>query len=139
NNLQLRRMRAICYRRTENYPQAIIIYHELLREYPHKEEYLRPLLFCLRKLNRHEEADRLLAAALDYLEHPSVDLYLIFGVSQYRRGRFDSALRSFRDAQEIAPRDWRVYRNMAEVYRRRGLQGYADRFEQKARELKINA
>jgi len=129
------RIRAIAHRKIGNFQSAALLYRQLLREDPEKEEYLRPLIFCLQKSGRKNEALRMLAAALDYLKAPSAELFLIFGVIQYRKNNLEAALRAFRDAQDRSPRDWRPYFNIGEVYRKRGMQEYAERFFQQAESL----
>jgi len=132
----LDRIRAICYRKTKDYKRAAVMYRHLLHQEPEKEEYLRPLVYCLQRSNQHEQAIRILAAAIDHLSEPSADLFLIFGVIQYRRNDLNAALRAFRDAQDRAPADWRAYYNIGEVYKKRGMEDYARRFFQQAEKLK---
>jgi tetratricopeptide (TPR) repeat protein len=135
-NRRLNRIRAICYRKSGFYERAALLYRQLLREEPHKEEYLRSLVFCLQKSDRIAEAENILAAAIDYLTEPSADLYLIFGVLLFRKGRLDAALKSFQDAFDTSPRDWRAAYNIGEVYRAKGIEDFALRFFRRAEELK---
>src|SRR6056297_463980 len=132
----LNRIRAICYRKLEDFNQAAVIYRKLLQQEPEKEEYLRPLVFCLSKTGRSDQALSLLSAAIGYFSSPSLNLYLIYGVMQYKAGNYSSALDAFRNAQERAPNDWRAYYNVAEVYRVRGMEEFAQRFYDHADRLK---
>ncbi len=132
----LNRIRAICYRKLENYNQAAVMYRKLLQNEPEKEEYLRPLVFCLSKTGRSEHAIRLLSAAIEYLPSPSLSLYLIYGVMNYKAGNTTKALDAFRTAQEVEPEDWRAYYNVAEIYRQRGMEEFAQRFYDHAERLK---
>jgi len=132
----LNRIRAICYRKIKDYNQAAVIYRGLLQQEPEKEEYLRPLVFCLSKTGRKTQAIKLLSAAIAYLPSPSFNLYLIYGVMQYKAGNSSAALEAFRSAQEVEPRDWRAYYNVAEIYRQRGMDQFAQRFYERAENLK---
>jgi len=134
----LNRIRAISYRRTGEFGHAAVIYRQLLRQDPEKEEYLRPLVYCLQKSGDNDQAVRILAAAIDHLPEPSAELFLIFGVIQFKRDNMNAALRAFRDAQDKAPGDWRPYHNIGEVYRRRGMEDYASRFFLRAEKLKTS-
>lgn len=136
DNQRLGRMRAICYRKIGDFSKAALLYKGLLRQAPEKEEYLRPYIYCLQKSGHSAQAEHTLAAALDYMETPSVELYLIFGVMQFRKGQLNLALQAFRNAQDANPRDWRIFFNMAEVYREKNMESYADSFYQKAEKLK---
>ncbi len=135
----LNRIRAICYRKCGDYTQAAVIYRKLLQKEPEKEEYLRPLVFCLTKTGRTDHALQLLEAALHFLPEPSLNLYLIYGVMHYKAGNSSKALDAFRTAQEIAPDDWRAYYNVAEIYRQRGMEQFASRFFERAEKLKAAA
>jgi Flp pilus assembly protein TadD len=132
----LNRIRAICYRKIKDYNQAAVIYRRLLQQEPEKEEYLRPLVFCLSKTGRKTQALQLLSAAIGYLPSPSLNLYLIYGVMQYKEGNSSAALEAFRSAQEVEPTDWRAYYNVAEIYRQRGMEQFAQRFYERAEKLK---
>jgi tetratricopeptide (TPR) repeat protein len=135
----LNRIRAICYRKVKDYNQAAVIYRKLLQKEPEKEEYLRPLVFCLTKTGRSEQALHLVEAALKYLPAPSLNLFLIYGVMQYKAGNSSKALDAFRSAQDVAPNDWRAYYNVAEIYRQRGMEQFANRFYERAEKLKAAA
>lgn len=135
----LNRIRAICYRKVKDYNQAAVIYRKLLQKEPEKEEYLRPLVFCLTKTGRAEQAVHLLEAAIEFLPSPSLNLYLIYGVMQYKAGNSSKALDAFRSAQDVAPNDWRAYYNVAEIYRQRGMEQFATRFYERAEKLKTAA
>jgi tetratricopeptide (TPR) repeat protein len=132
------RIMAISYRRTGEFSRAAVIYRQLLRQEPEKEEYLKPLVYCLRRSGDNDQAVRILAAAIDHLPEPSAELFLIFGVIQFKRGNLNAALRAFRDAQDRAPGDWRPYHNIGEVYKKRGMQDYAGRFFLRAEKLKAS-
>lgn len=135
---RIKRMRAICYRKSKQYERAALLYRQLLRDEPEKEEYLRPLVYCLQKINRTEEAEKILAAAIDYLPKPSAELFLIFGVLLFRKGMLDAALRAFQDASDTAPGDWRAWYNIGEVYNAKGIEDFAQRYFRKAHQLKTN-
>ncbi len=138
DNHWLNRIRAISYRRTGDFRRAAVIYRQLLRQDPEKEEYLKPLVYCLQKTGENDQAIQILAAAIDHLTDPSAELFLIFGVIQFRRDNLNAALRAFRDAQDKSPGDWRSYHNIGEVYRKRGMNDYASRFFLRAEKLKTS-
>ena len=132
----LNRIRAISYRKISRFRHAAVIYRQLLRENPEKEEFLRPLVYCLQKSGQHDHAAHLLAGALDHLSNPSSELFLIFGVLQFNRNNMKAALRAFRDARDMNPDDWRAYHNMGEIYRKQGMEDYSQHFFLKAESLR---
>lgn len=132
------RIMAISYRQTGEFSRAAVIYRQLLLQEPEKEEYLKPLVYCLRRSGENDQAVRILAAAIDHLPEPSAELFLIFGVIQFKRGNLNAALRAFRDAQDRAPEDWRPCHNIGEVYKKRGMKDYAGRFFLRAEKLRTS-
>ncbi|HUX20982.1 MAG TPA: tetratricopeptide repeat protein, partial [Spirochaetia bacterium] len=132
---RLRRLLALCYRRTERYREASIIYRQLLREDPENHDNLRSLVYCMEKLDNHLEAIDLLEKAMDYLK-PSASLRLIAGVLLYKAEQMDGALKHFRVVVELAKQDWRGYYNMAMVYKKQGMGEFAQKYFAKADVLK---
>lgn len=132
---RLQRLLALCYRRTERYREASIIYRQLLRENPENEDNLRSLVYCMDKLGNHPAAIDLLEKALDYLK-PSVSLRLIAGVLLYKAEEYERALKHFRAVVDLAKGDWRGYYNMAMVYKKQGMAEFAQKYFAKADTLK---
>jgi tetratricopeptide (TPR) repeat protein len=124
---KLQKMLAICYRKIEDYPEAIIIYRNLLREDPANEEYVLGFVYCLDKNGEVEQAVSLLEKAQSFFK-PSATLLLIFGVLLYRRGDTENALSKFREVLDINPRDWRAYKNIGLVYKKKGMNSMAEKF-----------
>ena len=137
-DIRLQRLLAICYRRTKRFRDAAVIYRALLREDPESEVYLRSLLYCLDHSRRRKQAIELLDGAIAYLKKPSSSLYLIRGVLLHKEGSIESAMDAFRSAMEHSPKDWRPYYNIGKIYRKRGMDSFADKFIKKAEELKAN-
>ncbi len=135
---RLQRLLALCYRRTERYREASIIYRQLLRDDPENEDNLRSLVYCMDKLGNHIAAADLLEKAVEYLK-PSASLLLIAGVLLYKADDLERALKHFRAVVELAKSDWRGYYNMAMVYKKQGVSEFANRYFAKAEALKKKA
>ena len=131
----LRRLLAYCNRRTGQYREAAVIYRNLLKDDPDNEGYLRALCFCLDSSGNRKKSVELLQKAFSYLT-PSIDLRLIFGVLLYRENRLDDALAQFREVLGKSANDWRAYKNIAMIYRRRGLNDFAEKYLSRAEEYK---
>ena len=124
---ELKRLLAFCHRKTGGFREAAVMYKNLLKDDPKNEDYLRALCFCLEASKNRKTAVTLLENAVKYLD-PSVDLRLIYGVLLFRENKLDLALEQFRIALEISKDDWRAYKNMAMIYRKRGIEDYAQRY-----------
>ena len=132
---ELRRLLAYCMRRTDQFREAAVVYRTLLKEEPKNEGYLRALCFCLDSSGNRQTSIELLEKAFSYLT-PSVDLRLIFGVLLFRENRLDEALAQFREVLGKSVHDWRAYKNMAMIYRKRGLNDFAEKYLSRAEEHK---
>jgi tetratricopeptide (TPR) repeat protein len=131
----LRRLLAYCNRQTGQFREAAVIYRNLLKDDPDNEGYLRALCYCLDSSGNRKKSVELLQSAFSYLT-PSIDLRLIYGVLLYRENRLDDALAQFRDVLGKSANDWRAYKNMAMIYRRRGLTDFAEKYLSRAEEYK---
>ena len=134
-DLELKRLLAYCNRLTEQYVEAAVIYRNLLKDDPKNESYLRALCYCLDSSGNRKTAVELLGKAFDYIT-PSVDLRLIYGVLLYRQQQFDEALSQFRVALEDSPDDWRAYKNMGMIYKKRGITDFAEKYLARAAKFK---
>ncbi len=134
SSIALRRLLAYCYRETGRYRDAAVVYRRLLKENPDSEFYLRALCYCLDRSGNRDAAIQLLDRAFAY-RPPTVAMRLIRGVLLFREKRVDEALDAFRAVLDESQGDWRPYRNIAAIYRHRGMQEMADRFEERARAL----
>jgi tetratricopeptide (TPR) repeat protein len=130
------RLRAVCYRKLGDYASASVLYWRMLAAEPHKQEYLRALSYCLNREGKRKTAISLLERALDYLQNPDAELYLIYGVMLFREKSYEGALEAFREAATLRPNDWRPHYNIGEIYRRRGMKDFARRFLQRAEQLR---
>ena len=127
DDTELRRLLAYCMRETEQYREASVLYRNLLKDEPDNEGYLRALTYCLDSSGNRKTALELLQKAFSYLA-PSTDLRLIFGVLLFRENHLDEALAEFREVLGKSSNDWRAYKNMAMIYRKRGLNDFAEKY-----------
>ena len=136
---KLKRLLALCKRKSGKYRDAAVIYRQLLRDEPMNEELLRSLIYCMEKLGNRENALQLLEKAVEHFKQPSVTLLLILGVLHYKSENIEKALSAFRRAEELSKGDWRIHRNIAMVYQKQGLQSLADKHLAKSERLKKGA
>ena len=111
---------------------------ELIVERPDAEELVKAALYCLERLGARGNALRL-AERFQKDHGRSHDLTLMSGVLWYRSGDLERASSAFRAAIELAPDDWRAYRNLGMVYRKSGVKEYAEKFLATGRKLKRQA
>ncbi len=131
----LRRLLAFCYRKAEKHREAAIIYRQLLTEHPKDERYLRALCFSLERSGNRGTAVELLRHAMDYID-ASVSMRLIYGVLLYKENRLEESLELFRSVLDSAPNDWRAYRNIGMIYRKRGVGDMAERYLERSEEYR---
>ncbi|MCD6396960.1 MAG: tetratricopeptide repeat protein [Spirochaetaceae bacterium] len=136
NKYKLLRILANSYRFTKNWNSAIMTYRQVLLKNPEDENILQSLIYCLDRNNKTETAIELIDNALGYLKHPSINLHLIKGVLCFKNKQFNTALDIFRAALNKSPNDWRIYNNIAIIYKEKGLKDYADQFFSRAAEYK---
>ena len=136
NKQKLLRILANSYRFTKNWDSAIRTYRQVLLKSPENENILQSLIYCLDQSGKTETAIELLDNALEYLKYPSINLHLIKGVLCFKNKQFDTALDIFRAALNKSPNDWRIYNNIAIIYKEKGLSDYADQFFSRASEYK---
>lgn len=123
---------AFCLRETGQFREAAVRYRRLLSADHGNEVYLRSLVYCLRKDGRAEEAVRLLEEAAAYFNTPSSALYAILSRLYYDAGRLDEAIRVSHTALEGDPTNARILKNLSTMYRQKGIQEFADRYELRA-------
>ena len=128
---QVRRLLALCYRKTADYRQASILYKELLRSTPDSVDYIVSLTFCYQKMDKHELALDFLGKALSYVTN-SPQLYLIHGKLHEERENNEAALASYRKVLDISPDNWRAYDRMAEIYQKIKIPNMALKYRKKA-------
>jgi tetratricopeptide (TPR) repeat protein len=140
HNPALRKMLAVCHRKTNKYPEAIILFKELLRENPRSLEMLRSLVFCLEESEQPGTAIELLEKARRYFRNEA-KLLLPLGVLYFKQNDLEKAAAAFRQVVSTPKKCsedelWKAYRNLGFVYRKSGSTEFADRFLRRAAELK---
>jgi tetratricopeptide (TPR) repeat protein len=130
------RLLAICYRKTKQYKDAIVVYSQLLRLHPKNEEYLKGLVYCYDKTRRRDRSILLLEKGLEYIKDPSPSLLLIYGVLLHKSDENERALSVFRRIVDTYPEDWRGYWNMGRVYEKMGVAEMAKKLKTRAESLK---
>ena len=133
---KLLRILANSYRFTKKWNSAIMTYRQVLLKNPENEIILQSLIYCLDKNKDTETAIELIDNALGYLKNPSLNLHLIKGVLCFKNKQFNTALDIFRSALNKNPNDWRIYNNIAIIYKEKGLIDYANQFFSRAAEYK---
>lgn len=136
NNLKLLRMLANSYRFTKKWNRAIIVYRQVLAKTPENEIVLQSLVYCLDRAGKKRNAIELIDSALSYLKKPSINLELIQGVLFFKNKQYDNALHIFRKALNKKSNDWRIYHNIAMIYKIKGLDDFAEQFFSRAEEYK---
>ncbi len=124
---ELARLLAFCYRKTEQHREAAVVYRNLLKEDPKNEDYLLALCFCLESCGKRKTAVSLLEMATGYFS-PSNKLRLIYGVLLFREDDFEKALVQFRAVLDTNSTDWRALKNISMIYRKQGIEDFADKF-----------
>ena len=136
DNYGLLRILANSNRLTSKWNEAVMIYRQLLLKEPKNEVFLRALVYCLDHSGKTIQAIELIDGALIFLEKPSIDLFLIKGVLCYREKQYDEALKAFRKTLNDNSNDWRVYYNIAMIYRKKGIDDFAEQFFARAEKYK---
>lgn len=136
DNYNLLRILANSYRLTKKWNEAIMIYRQLLIKEPKNEIFLRALVYCLDHSGKTSSAIELIDKALDFLKKPSIDLFLIKGVLCFKVKQYDESLKAFRETLSNNPSDWRIYHNIAMIYKEKGIDDFAEQFFSRAEEYK---
>lgn len=127
---------AYCYRMSGGYRDAVIVYRQLLQEDPYNERILKLLLFCMRKSGNDAGTIPLMKAAVEAFKKPSLDLMLAYGTSLYHNKLDEDALNIFQKCIYEGFADWRVFRNMGIIYKKKGLKDWSAMYFKKSEELK---
>lgn len=135
-DISLLKKLAYCHRESGKYKDAVIIYRQILSNDPFNENYLKMLLYCMRKSGRDAETIPLLRRAVEEFKNPSIDLLLVYGASLYRNDFDEEALSVFQKCVYNGMNDWRVYKNLAIIYREKGLKDWSDMYLKKSEGLK---
>ena len=129
---------AFCYRKNGQFGDAGIIYRQLLREDPYNEKLLKILLYCMRRNGEEENTIPLLREAVKAFGREAGELMLVLGTTLYRSGRTEEAMNIFQKCIYEGRADWRVYRNMSIIYRKKGLSDWAEMYRKKYEASKKN-
>lgn len=125
---------AFCLRETKQYRRAAVWYRRLLAAEPEKEVYLRSLIYCLRACGRTCEAIILLEKAIDFYKQPSSTIITLLSDLYRAEGRLDDATRTAHRALDVDPAQCAALRGLAEMYRDKGIEEFALRYAQKAKD-----
>jgi tetratricopeptide (TPR) repeat protein len=134
-NTEFRTMLAHSYRQTARYPEAILLYRELLLETPTDLDLVKPLIFCMEQSGNRETVILLLEKAIRLFKE-DVWLPLRLGTLYMAEGRLEKAAETFRGVIGLDPRNWQAYNSLGELYGKMGNNQFAERFSKRATELK---
>jgi len=132
---RFRTMLAHSYRQTAKYPEAILLYRELLLETPKDLDLVKPLVTCMERSGNRETVILLLEKAVKlfkedaWLQHRLGSLYMA-------EGQLEKAAKTFRSVIGLDPQDWEAYGSLGELYGKMGNNQFAERFRKRSRELK---
>ena len=134
-NTRFRTMLAHSYRHSEKYPEAILLYRELLLENPKELDLVKPLVICMENSGSRETLILLLEKAIKLFKEDAW-LQQRLGTLYMAEGRLEKAAKIFRSVIGLRPEDWQAYRSLGELYGKMGNNQFAERFRQRGRELK---
>lgn len=131
------RLLARSYLNIGDYQKAMVIYRQLLRDNPRDVNILLSYAFCIDKNNGPAKAAEILEKARGLIRN-SVVMELTLGVLYGRLKNNEKALNCYKKAMEIDENDWRAYFNISNIYKQQGLHDFADKFKNRAMQLKKN-
>jgi len=134
-NTEYRIMLAHSYRETKKYPEAILLYRELILEAPKSLDLVRPLVFCLEENGSRETVILLLEKAIKLFKDDSW-LQLRLGSLYTAQGQLEKAAKIFRSVISLDPNDWQAHSSLGKIYGKMGNNQFAERFVKRAKELK---
>ncbi len=131
----LRRMLARSYRGSRRNAEAVLLFRDLLRENPSSEELLYELAMALAAGGSQPSAVALVRKATQaFPNRPG--LHVLLGGLYLKSRDLERAAQTLRQAVASFPSDWRLARSLGLVYRRQGNTAFAERFLNRARELR---
>jgi tetratricopeptide (TPR) repeat protein len=134
-NTRFRTMLAHSYRHSAKYPEAILLYRELLLENPREPDLLKSLVTCMERSGNRETVILLLEKAVKLFREDAW-LQQRLGALYMAEGRLEKAAEIFRSVIGLKPEDWQAYGSLGELYGKMGNNQFAERFRKRARELK---
>ena len=134
-NTHFRTMLAHSYRESAKYPEAILLYRELLLETPKDLNLLKPMVTCMERSGNRETVILLLEKAIKLFKE-DVWLQQRLGSLYMASGQLEKAAKTFRSIIGLAPGDWQAYGSLGELYGKMGNNQFAERFRKRSRDLK---
>ena len=132
HNRGIKKSLARCYTKMKRFQEAAILYKDLLRDDVDSISLLRSLTYCMGRMDNSASAIELLEGALKYHgERPEILMPL--GVLYSRKADYEKAKTIFRQLTALGPKNWKVYHNLAMLYRRTGQEIFAKKFFDTAR------
>jgi len=131
----LRRMLAHSYRQAKRYPEAVLLYREMLLKNPKDLSLLKPLLACMEAAGSRAAAVALLEKAVRvFTKEASLQLQL--GALYRKQHEPEKAAQSFRAALALEPHSWQAHQSLGRLYKSTGAEQFAERFLKRARQLR---
>jgi len=137
-NTEMRIMLAHSYRQTQRFPEAILLYRELLLESPRELELVKDLVFCMEHSGNRDTVILLLEKAIRLFKS-NAWLSLRLASLYMDCGRLEKAAETYRAVIGLVPNDWRAYDGLHKLYSRMGNNQFAERFLRRAEALKKNS
>ena len=134
-NTEFRTMLAHSYRQTARYPEAILLYRELLLETPRDLDLVKPFVLCMEQTGNRDTVILLLEKAIK-LFRKDTWLPLRLGTLYMSVGRLEKAAETFRLVIGIDPENWQAYDSLGVLYGKMGNNQFAERFSKRAVQLK---
>ena len=113
--------------REENYSAALPLCERSLAKNTERQEILRHLVLCYRKLGRESEAINLLHSRLEKNERQPW-VWHELGVIFREQGNYDEAERHQRKSLEIQPKNCGCYNELGLIFRHRGMDDIAEQY-----------
>jgi tetratricopeptide (TPR) repeat protein len=134
-NTHFRTMLAHSYRHSAKYPEAILLYRELLLETPRDLALVKPLVHCMERSGNRETVILLLEKAVKLFKEDAW-LRQRLGTLYMAEDRLEKAAQTFRSVIGLHPEDWQAYDSLGKLYGKMGNNQFAERFRKRARDLK---
>jgi tetratricopeptide (TPR) repeat protein len=132
---RFRIMLAHSYRQSAKYPEAILLYRDLLLETPKDLDLVKPLVTCMEQSGNRETVILLLEKAIKLFKEDAW-LQQRLGSLYMAEGQLEKAAKTFRSVIGLNPEDWQAYGSLGELYRKMGNNQFAERFRKRSKELK---